>query len=108
MSGPAEGTLNLLHYEDAAGAVVAALNAGSRVHGALFLVSDGAPMTRGEIIDVARRTSAFTEIAMPEFQASGSPSGRRGKVYDTSRLREQLKWSPRHASFAQFMLARAV
>ncbi|CAK0791062.1 unnamed protein product [Prorocentrum cordatum] len=110
VSANPEGLINMLHYDDAAAAAVAALERGLR--GEVLIVSDGSPLTRAEICRAAVGARPFRdEAVMPAFEASetGSPppmGGKgNGKVLDASRAREVLRWSPRHASFASYMAA---
>lgn len=52
VSGREDGVINLLHYDDAAGAALAAILAGATVvSGKTFLISDGNPLTRRQICE---------------------------------------------------------
>lgn len=104
--GSPEGSINLVYYGDAADAVVAAILAGPQVRGSVFLVGDGEPMSRREIIQAAKGVPQFADSRMPVFRppAGGpAPWARTGKVYDVRRARQELGWRPNHASFARFM-----
>ena len=102
--GDAEGLVNTLHYDDAASAVVAALQA--KDGPATYLVADDAPSARGAIV------AAATALPMEPFSGGGpvprfagpdDGSGRgTGKTYDTALTRRLLSWAPEHATFPRF------
>lgn len=97
-AGP-DGVLGLLHYEDAAGAVVAALTARrDAVVGQRFIATDGTPVSRKEIVDAAREHPMYREFAMPEFGEGGA-----SKRLTTDFSRARLGWQPTHKSFVEFM-----
>ncbi len=107
-----DGLINLIHYDDAADAVLCALKEkpggeeGRKRQ--LYLVTDGVPISRKEIwykktIDLlcarsrklvhvflrssaARRNPSFFSFSEPEFQGSGLD----GKRYIVSRAKEEL------------------
>ena len=72
--GSPDAYLNLIHVEDAAGAVVAAA-AVEQAARRTFVVSDGHPPTRGEYV---RRLAAARGVAPPPF-AGGSGLGKRAR-----------------------------
>jgi len=107
--GPGDSIINLLHYDDAAGACVAALAMGSGGDGGVlggggrvFLVSDGNPITRRGICESALKSKLFSDSIMPVFE-SGVDGEKTGKVYDGSWTNEALKWKPVYPSFDEFM-----
>lgn len=99
VDGRADGVVNLLHYDDAAGACMAALQA--FVGDGTFLVSDGSPLTRKEICEVATKARMYSGKSMPKFL--GTDADPKGKVYNGSWTNQVLKWEPRYASFDAFM-----
>lgn len=99
VDGREDGVVNLLHYDDAAGACMAALQAS--VGDGTFLVSDGNPLTRKEICEVAMKANMYSGKTMPNFL--GAEKDPKGKVYDGSWTHEALSWKPRYASFEDFM-----
>ena len=102
VSGRADGIINQLHYDDAAGSVMAALVAGySVINGNNYLISDGNPMTREEVCQSALKASKYKDRSMPKFL--GTDADPKGKVYDGSASNKALKWDPRYASFDAFM-----
>jgi nucleoside-diphosphate-sugar epimerase len=104
VSGRADGIINQLHYDDAAGAVLAALSADpSSVSGNVFLISDGHPMTRKEICESAMKNNQYEGVAMPKFL--GTDNDPIGKIYDGSASNKALKWDPRYESFDAFMIS---
>lgn len=103
IKGSPDGVINLLHYEDAAGAVLAGLARGSSARGETFIVGDGVPTTRSEIIEAARKSPQFEGAAAPVFDVPEGAPKRSGKVYDVRKVRDLLQWTPRYKSFAQFM-----
>lgn len=106
VQGREDGIVNLLHYDDAASACLAALKAGpSVVSGKTFLISDGHPTTRKGICQGARKARVYADKPMPNFVGGeGDPLG---KVYDGSYSNEALKWKPKYASFDEFMASQA-
>jgi len=106
VTGRADGIINLLHYDDAAGACLAALKAGpSKTRGKVFLVSDGNPTTRLGICRSAKKAQVYSDAKMPTF--SGSETDPKGKVYDGSATNSVLNWKSRYASFDEYMASQA-
>ena len=102
----ADGLVNLVHYEDAASAVAAALVAqleGRTEGGEVFLATDGVPISRKDMVDVCLGSPKY-EGAMPAFAADDTSVGKR---MDNPKTRERLGWEPKHASFAEFVVAGA-
>ena len=87
------GLINLLHYEDAAGAVVRCLQQPEKVRGEIFLVSDGTPVSRQEIVSAAGVADKV------EFTGG---DGTEGKRYNTNKIRTTLGWEPTYASIGEF------
>jgi hypothetical protein len=103
VAGSRGGLVNLLHYDDAAGIVVAILEACGRDDGMrLFLGADGSPVTREEICAAARSHPMFERLSMPTFDEAGGGST---KTYDNSASRKALGWEPVWSSFSAFMRA---
>lgn len=106
VAGRADGIINLLHYDDAAGACVAALRAGAgKTRGRIFLVSDGNPTTRQGICESALQAKLYSDAEMPVFL--GGENDPKGKVYDGSATNEVLGWKSRYVSFDDFMSSQA-
>jgi len=106
IQGIESGIVNLLHYDDAASACLAALKAGPSVCSKkAFLVSDGHPMTRKEICESSLKAKVYQSYSMPSF-AADQPQAR-GKIYDGSITNKMLQWSPKYESFDAFMEANA-
>jgi nucleoside-diphosphate-sugar epimerase len=104
IAGRKDGIINLLHYDDAAGACLAALKAGPIVTASkVFLVSDGNPTTRQGIIESALKAKLYNGMKRPEFAGDHGEGGMLGKIYDGSFTNEALKWNPRYSSFDDFM-----
>jgi nucleoside-diphosphate-sugar epimerase len=102
VSGRADGIINLLHYDDAASACLAALKAGSKVvKGRNFLISDSHPLTRQQICESAMKAKLFQGKKMPQFV--GADSDPIGKLYDGTVSARDLQWKPRYESFDSFM-----
>jgi len=100
VSGRADGIINLLHYDDAAGACMAAVKTKAG-DGAIFLVSDGNPLTRKEICEFSMKNKMYAGKTMPGFQ--GGETDKKGKIYDGTWTNKELNWKPTHHSFAEFM-----
>jgi nucleoside-diphosphate-sugar epimerase len=104
-----DGLINLLHYEDAAAACLAALRAGPGVcRSKTFLISDGHPMSRYAICQSALKAKVYQQqgLAMPSFAGEEQPWAL-GKIYDGSVSNQMLHWNPRYESFDAFMEANA-
>jgi nucleoside-diphosphate-sugar epimerase len=99
VSGRADGIINLLHYDDAAGACMAALKVGAG--DGIYLVSDGNPLSREGICAAALKHPMYDGKSMPKFL--GAETDSKGKIYDGSWSNEKLKWQPRYSSFEGFM-----
>ena len=52
-SSKPNGLINLIHYDDAAELLVKCLQNPSKISGETFLVSDGSPISRAEIVAAA-------------------------------------------------------
>ena len=103
VTGRADGLINLLHYDDAAGVAMAALKVGSGVvRGRNFLISDSHPLTRQEICQSAMKAKLFADKKMPKFL--GSDSDPKGKLYDGKVSEKDLEWKPRYESFDAFCI----
>jgi nucleoside-diphosphate-sugar epimerase len=105
VAGRADGIINLLHYDDAAGACMAALKAGKVVRGKVFLISDGNPLTRQGICESAKKACMYKNSSIPKFLGKDSDS--KGKVYDGSYSNSVLQWSPKYPSFDEFMASNS-
>lgn len=106
VSGREDGIINLLHYDDAAGATMAALQAGPAiVSGNVFLISDGNPLTRRQICETTLKSKQYRDMSMPRF--IGSDTEPVGKIYDGSASNKALKWDPKYKSFDFFMTSNS-
>eukprot|EP00584_Thalassiosira_punctigera_P011780 CAMPEP_0172547020 /NCGR_PEP_ID=MMETSP1067-20121228/16660_1 /TAXON_ID=265564 ORGANISM="Thalassiosira punctigera, Strain Tpunct2005C2" /NCGR_SAMPLE_ID=MMETSP1067 /ASSEMBLY_ACC=CAM_ASM_000444 /LENGTH=326 /DNA_ID=CAMNT_0013334037 /DNA_START=39 /DNA_END=1019 /DNA_ORIENTATION=- len=102
VQGRPDGIVNLLHYDDAASACLAALKVGQGVTSKqTYLISDGNPTTRKGICESALKHANYAHFLMPKF--NGDESDLRGKVYDGTRSDGALQWRPTYASFDMFM-----
>ena len=97
-----DGVINLISYEDAASCVTRLLRRGGKgvITKEVFLVSDGTPMSRREICEAALKHPSFQGRVMPEY-IQGTRG--RGKVYDSTKVRERIGWVPMYPSFEEFM-----
>jgi nucleoside-diphosphate-sugar epimerase len=108
LNSSADGLVNLVHYEDAAAAVVDTLKAqldGVTEGGEVFLATDGVPITRKDMVEACLVCPAYEGGSMPEFTAESDASG---KSMTNPLTREKLGWEPVHASFAEFVAAGAM
>ena len=95
------GLINLIHYDDAARCVVAALQSAKSEEGKIYVASDGVPISRVDICKAAAKCPDYQECSPFEFQ--GDKEAVDGKRYDTTKVRSELKWKPQFASFDEFM-----
>ena len=117
VSGRPDGMINLLHYDDAASACLAAIKRSVQLQllpadQRIFLLSDGHPLTRRGICQSALQARLYQGCAMPAFveaAADGPPGGATslGKIYDGSWSNNILRWTPKYESFDRFMNANA-
>jgi len=99
ISGSPDHLVNLLHYDDAAGACIAALRAGPKVvNGKTFLISDGNPKSRKEQCEIALLSNDFSKQTMPTFLENVSKK-ELGKVYDGTKSNTALSLKPKYKSF---------
>lgn len=94
---PRQLIINMVHYEDAAAAVVAAarlpLGAPTDVDGSPFVVTDGVPLTVEELVAATMAHTAFAGSATPALPVD---TGVCGKRIDAIATREALAWEPRY------------
>ena len=91
------GLINLLHYDDAARAIILALE---KPTPGVFVLSDGVPITRENINAAAVACPDYEKCTIPKFV--GSPNVE-GKTLDSTKFRETFNWTPEFKSFAVFM-----
>ncbi len=103
VSGGPDGIVNMLHYDDAAGACVAALKADpDQIRGKNFLISDGHPLSRKQICEAALQASVYQVYSMPEFLGSDDPLSNLGKIYDGTISNHVLQWKPEYESMFSY------
>eukprot|EP00899_Mesostigma_viride_P012024 jgi/Mesvir1/20822/Mv07920-RA.1 len=91
--------LNLIHYDDAASLVAAALKAHRRSD--VFLGVDDAPLTREHMMQLTMKSGLFGDEAnFCGFLGHDGPLGRR---MSNTWTRKELGWAPKYASFAAFL-----
>lgn len=106
IQGRPDGIINLLHYDDAASACMAAIEAGPDVvSGKTFLISDSHPTTRLGICESAIKAAKYAEKKIPAIV--GGDDMPRGKIYDGSWSDATLNWKPRYESFDKFMVSQS-
>lgn len=112
IAGRSDSLINLLHYDDAAGSVVAALKKtiqtsnlddDSQDGGKVFLISDGNPLTRLQICESSLKHERYADRTIPKFLGSKENGDPIGKIYDGSYTNNYLNWKPKYESFDKFM-----
>lgn len=97
MGMPRQLVINMVHYDDAAAAVVAAARlppgAPIDVSGSPFVVTDGVPLTVEELVTATLAHNAFAGSPTPALPVD---TGIGGKRIDTTATREALSWAPVH------------
>lgn len=105
VTAPQDGTLNLIHYEDAAHAVVCALLVPTDDMAAwpqrTCLAAANRYVTRRQVCEAALRHPDFQNSVLPKFSSTEEPQGR---TYHNEWTRRVLQWTPRWESFEDFML----
>lgn len=94
--------VNLLSYDDAAAASVAALR--RALPGDLLLAADMQPRTRAAIVEAARRHPDFRDRSVTFTQVAGNDRGPRnlGRRYDCSFTKGRIGWQPRYPCVEDF------
>lgn len=103
-------TVNMLHYEDAAGLAAAALRGdgaaaedGGRYRGRVFVGTDGHPLTFEQMVDSCLQSGLFSGSV--KFTAPAPEGGvGLGKRVSNEVTRRQLGWAPKYSSFQDFFL----
>jgi len=96
------GFINLIHYDEAAQVVVAALTAPKvPAEGKLYLASDGVPISRMEICLASLKCPDYKDCKVPSF--TGDQTAVDGKKYDSSKIRRDLQWVPKFETYEKFM-----
>src|SRR3546814_9315449 len=93
-SGHPKGTVSLIHYDDAAMAVVNALRYGRAND--TYLAADDLTLTRQQICEAAMKHPRYGKLSMPKFDSSAP---RIERSYNTTWTRKQLKFEPKHENF---------
>ena len=84
------GLINLIHYDDAASSVIKCLENPEKVKGQIFLVSDGVPISRQEIVNAAGASSKYSGMHSKVKFTGGEDID--GKKYDSTKIRTLLDW----------------
>lgn len=100
-SSKGNGLINLVHYEDAAEAVIKCLQNPDKVRGEIFLVSDGVPVSRRDIASAAANSPRYSQSSGNVKFTGGEDVD--GKKYNSSKIRNATGWAPKYPSFADFM-----
>jgi len=97
-----DALVNLLNYDDASAAVVAAAKRAQP--GDLLLAADMAPRTRQAIVDAAKRHPAFADrhVTFTQVPANDRGPKRLGRRYDCSFTRNRIQWEPRFPTIEAF------
>lgn len=94
------GLINLIHYDDAAECVLACLSNRSKATNQVFLVSDGAPISRKEICEAASKNPNYSDKGPVKFTGEEDVDG---KQYCSDKIRKTMDWKPIYPSFVEFM-----
>jgi len=107
IAGSPDGLVNQLHYDDAAGACLAAIKAGpTKCTGKVFILSDSNPLSRLQICQSTLKAAVYKDFQMPTFTTAATGE-LVGKTYDCSETYSQLNWKPKYECFDAFMSANA-
>jgi nucleoside-diphosphate-sugar epimerase len=109
LTRPCMGRVNLIHYDDAAAAVVAALLCDDVALPRVLLLSDGRtpPLTRRAICRAALRLPCARGKTLPAFRGEGETTPV-SKAFDCSLARSRLApWRPQFKSFKRFVTLRS-
>ena len=95
--GNSSRTLNLIHVEDAARAIVFSLNSGREIKGGIYNVSDGSHFSRGEIVSWLADKLGLQATGFAEDDPPNSPD----RKISIERIKTELKWTPLYNSFVK-------
>lgn len=106
--GSPEGVINLVHYEDAARAVVQALRVPSAVVAEWprrsCLVCARQSVSRRDICDISLAHPEYKECRLPQFTELGNSTvAWMSRTFDNDWTRGVLDWTPQWESFVEFM-----
>jgi len=100
ISGSRSQHLNLIHRDDACGAIWAAFGGGASAGEVVFNVADDGRATKGEIVEWLAG-----KLGRPPPRFTGEPAGSRSPTPDriiaNDRLKVALGWSPRWPTFRE-------
>jgi len=103
-SSKPNGLINLIHYDDAAELLVKCLQNPSKISGETFLVSDGSPISRADIVAAASSHPMYSSCSGNVRFTGGDDVD--GKKYNSDKIRNALGWCQNYKSFADFMKIR--
>ncbi len=95
-AGSPYSVYNVVHYDDAAAAAVATLNA-PRESGEVFIAVDNAPVTSAQMVRAAQMHPMYADSPTPVWS-----EGAYRKVVDGSWSQRVLGWTPKWKSFTAF------
>lgn len=102
-AGRGDFRINYLHRDDAASAILAALNAPQHLAGGVYNVTDGHPVTKS---DIAAHLAQRLGLPPPGFdpEVRTARADRRGsaspdRIVDARKVTRDLGWSPRFPDF---------
>ncbi|CAN8067348.1 unnamed protein product [Agarophyton chilense] len=98
--GNENSPINLVHYDDAAAAIVCALRLPYVPQKRTFLIGAPEPVSRRRIIECALKHPQFEHANPPQF-LNDAPLVE--KLIDGSWSNQQLDWRPLYSGFEQFM-----
>lgn len=98
--GSAESQVNMIHYDDAALAVVCALRLEKLPERRTFLASVLNSVTRKQLFEASLRHPQLSDFKVPKIMEDEPPTRRR---YDNTWSREVLGFKPKFESFVDFM-----
>jgi nucleoside-diphosphate-sugar epimerase len=116
--GPWDQHLNLIHRDDAAGAILACAGAAREIRDRVYNVSDGHPATKREVVEwlaahrglPSPREGGARPTSSP-FAGVGSARATPDRVIASEAISRELGWRPRYPTFregyASFLSRRA-
>lgn len=100
-------TVNLIHYEDAAGLTAAVLRGqgsdGAGHRGRVFLGCDGAPITFNDMMAAVEASGVLPGSVT--FSGQEGPS--KGKLVSNDATRREVQWQPKYPSISDFFASGA-
>lgn len=101
LAGRGDHFLNLVRVEDAADAVLAALESGAQLRNRIWNVADGNPAHKAEIVSWLGEQMGLDRPRFSDSESGTSWRGGKNRRINTESISRELGWQPRFADFRE-------